>query len=136
MNKDLKKLQSSPPEAFLNKAVDCHLRMSSVAQKNKEKCKLCSVHDNIEIYEQLIFHFVRGEVKAMKNKHVRETLTTDENKKLEEAGVYMHDEQQRGNWQDSEAERLLRAILKYAKQFLFDKGMYLLISNIFSYTAR
>merc|ERR1719273_2223416 len=123
MNKDLKKLQSSPPEAFLNKAVDCHLRMSSVAQKNKEKCKLCSVHDNIEIYEQLIFHFVRGEVKAMKNKHVRETLTTDENKKLEEAGVYMHDEQERGTWSDSEAERLLRAILKYAKQFLFDKDV-------------
>ena len=63
-------------------------------------------------------------------------LGTDENKKLEEAGVYMHDEQQRGNWQDSEAERLLRAILKYAKQFLFDKGTYLLISNIFHFKIK
>ena len=93
MTKDLQKLQNSPPEAFLNKAVECHLRMSSVAQKNKDKCKLCSVHDNIEIYEHVIFHFVRGEVKAMKG-HVREALTIDENKKLEEAGVYMMDEQQ------------------------------------------
>ena len=83
MTKDLKKLQSSPPEHFLNKAVECHLRMSSVAQKNKDKCKLCTVHDNIEVYEHVIFHFVRGEVKAMKG-HVRETLTSEENKKLEE----------------------------------------------------
>ena len=83
MTKDLKKLQSSPPEAFLNKAVECHLRMSSVAQKNKDKCKLCTVHDNIEVYEHVIFHFVRGEVKAMKG-YVGETLTSEENKKLEE----------------------------------------------------
>ena len=34
----------------------------------------------------------------------------------------MHDEQQRGTWSDSEAERLLRAILKYSKQYVFEKG--------------
>ena len=48
ITKDLKKLKSSPPEAFLNKAVKCHLRMSSVAQKIKEKCKLCTVHDKMK----------------------------------------------------------------------------------------
>merc|ERR1719461_711021 len=55
--------------------------------------------------------------------HVREALTTDENKKLEEAGVYMMDEQQRGSWSDSETERLLRAILKYAKSYIYDKDL-------------
>ncbi len=102
------------------KAVECHLRMSSVAQKNKDKCKLCCVHDNIEIYEGILFHFVKGEVKALKGKHVRETLTSDENKKLEEAGIYMMDEQRQGNWKDSEAERLLRAALKYSKSYFFN----------------
>lgn len=86
--KDLQKLQVSPPEQFLDKAVECHLRMSSVAQKNKSKCELCTVHDNIEVYEGIIFHFVKGEIKAMKG-HVRETLNAEENKKLEEAGVYL-----------------------------------------------
>lgn len=121
VNRDLKKLQDSPPEAFLDKAVECHLRMSSVAQKNKEKCTLCVVHDNIEIYESVIFHFVKGEVKALEGKHVRETLNVDETKKLEEAGIYMMDEQRRGKWSDSEAERLLRAILKYAKNAVYTK---------------
>ena len=120
--KDLKRLQTSAPEAFLHKAVDCHLRISSAAQKNKDKCELCIVHDNIELYESILFHFVRGEIKAMKG-HVRETLTTDENKKLEEAGVYLIDEQRQGTWSDSEAERLLRAILKYAKQALYNKDV-------------
>ncbi len=108
-------MKNSPPEAFLNKAVDCHLRMSSVAQKNKEKCELCIAHDDIELYEGIIFHFVKGEVKALKNKNVRDTLTTEENKKLEDAGVFLIDTQRQGNWTDCEAERLLRAFLKYSK---------------------
>ena len=29
-------------------------------------CKLCRVHDDIEAYEGLIFHFVKSEIKAMK----------------------------------------------------------------------
>ena len=38
----------------------------------------------------------------------------------------MHDEQERGTWSDSEAERLLRAVLKYSKQYIHDKGKWLL----------
>ena len=45
----------------------------------------------------------------------RQTLTTDENKKLEEAGVFLHEDQRRGTWADSEAERLMRAILKFLR---------------------
>jgi hypothetical protein len=89
---ELERLQNAPPEAFLNKAVECHLRMSSSAQKVKSKCELCTAHDDIELYEGIIFHFVKGEIKAMKGK-VRQTITTDENKKLEEAGVYLIDQQ-------------------------------------------
>ena len=29
-------------------------------------CKLCRVHEDIEAYEGLIFHFVKSEIKAMK----------------------------------------------------------------------
>ena len=36
----------------------------------------------------------------------------------------MHDEQERGTWSDSEAERLLRAVLKYSKQYIHDKGKW------------
>ena len=59
--KDLRKLENSPPEAFLNEAVVCHLR-----KDRGPACKLCRVHDDIEAYEGLIFHFVKSEIKAMK----------------------------------------------------------------------
>ena len=116
--KDLVKLGSSHPEAFLNKAVDCHLRMSSVVQKDKEKCELCTVHDNIEIYEGMLFYFVKGEISALEGKNVRSSLTEAENKKLEDAGVVLMDELRRGAWKDSESERLLRAVLKFSKNSL------------------
>ena len=34
---ELKRLQDSPAETFLNGAVDCHLRQSSLAKKNKNR---------------------------------------------------------------------------------------------------
>ena len=112
---ELAALQNAPAEVFLNAAVDCHLRMSAVVQKAKKKCKLCTVHDDIELYEGIIFHFVKGEVRMFKGS-VRQTITSEESKKLEEAGVYLHEEQRQGTWADSEAERLLRAILKFTRQ--------------------
>ena len=45
----------------------------------------------------------------------------------------MHDEQERGTWSDSEAERLLRAVLKYSKQYIHDKGKWLLNQIYFSF---
>ena len=57
-------LAGSDPELFLNGAVDCHLRVSTLAQKSKTKCRLCTVHDNIEIYENALFHFIKGEIKG------------------------------------------------------------------------
>ena len=119
VSKQLKNLSESPPEHFVNGAVDCHLRISNV-NKNKGKgtsfkCTLCEVHDLIEVYESQLFHFVRGEVKTFAG-NVRQTLTAEEKDNLEKAGVLLHEEQRRGTWADSEAERLLRAVLKYAKQ--------------------
>ena len=89
-----------------------------MVQKEKEKCVLCTVHENIEIYEGILFHFVKGEKLLMEGKNTRETLTEAENKKLEDAGVVLIDELRRGHWQDCESERILRAILKYSKNSL------------------
>ena len=89
-----------------------------MVQKEKQKCVLCTVHENIEIYEGILFHFVKGEKLKMEGKNIRDALNEAENKKLEDAGVVMMDELRRGNWQDSECERLLRAILKYSKNSL------------------
>ena len=36
---------------------------------------------------------------------------------------------QRGTWSDSETERLLRAILKYAKSYIYDKGKYRVVKR-------
>ena len=111
---DMKELAESNPEQFLNDAVDCHFRISTLSRKNKNKCRLCEVHDNIEIYENTLFHFVKGEIKGGKGPN-RASVTAEERKKLEDAGVFMFDEQRRGTWSDSEVERLLRATLKFAK---------------------
>ena len=70
--------------------------MSTVAQKYKKKCPLCDVHDLIEVYENTLFHFVKGEIKG--NKINRASVTEDERKELEKAGVFLHDEQKRGSW--------------------------------------
>ena len=87
--------------------------MSTVAQKYKKKCPLCEVHDLIEVYENTLFHFVKGEIKgepiynpdpvllsfvAPGNKINRASVTEDERKELEKAGVFLHDEQKRGSW--------------------------------------
>ena len=86
--------------------------MSTVAQKYKKKCPLCEVHDLIEVYENTLFHFVKGEIKVSRyksqswllsfgapgNKINRASVTEDERKELEKAGVFLHDEQKRGSW--------------------------------------
>jgi len=115
VKKEMKYLSETNPEEFLNKAIDCHLRVSTSSQKHKKKCDLCQVHDKIEILENTLFHFVKGEIKGSKGPN-RASVTTDERKELEKAGVFLYDEQKRGTWSDSEAERLLRAVLKFAKQ--------------------
>ena len=114
--REIERLKSSPPEAFLNGAVDCHLRASAAAQKHRKLCQLCKVHQDIELYESLIFHFVKDEMKSIKSKAKRDTINVSENKKLEEAGVFLLDEQRKGTWADSETERLLRALLKFTRQ--------------------
>jgi len=119
--KDIKLLLETPPEQFVNKAVGCHLRVSTIAQKKKTTCKLCEVHDNIEIYEKALFHFVKGEIKGAKGPN-RATVTEEERQTLEDKGVFLYEEQRRGTWSDSEAERLLRAVLKYARtRTIFDR---------------
>ena len=115
VTKEMKYLSETNPEQFLNKAIDCHLRVSTSSQKHKNKCQLCEVHDKIEIYENTLFHFVKGEIKGSKGPN-RASVTSDERKELEKAGVFLYDEQKRGTWSDSEAERLLRGVLKFAKQ--------------------
>ncbi|TRY78378.1 hypothetical protein TCAL_01692 [Tigriopus californicus] len=115
VTKGLTNLRESPPETFLNGAVDCHLRVSAASQKNRKLCQLCLVHDEIEVYESMIFHFVKDEIRSLKGP-ARQTLTTDENKKLEDAGVFLLDDQRKGTWADCESERLLRAILKFTRQ--------------------
>ena len=64
VTKQMRFLSETNPEKFLNSAIDCHLRVSTVASKYKTKCKLCQVHDQIEVYENTLFHFVKGEIKA------------------------------------------------------------------------
>ncbi len=46
----------------------------------------------------------------------RQTISAAEQQRLEDAGVYLHEDQRKGTWADSEVERLLRAILKYSRQ--------------------
>jgi len=45
----------------------------------------------------------------------RQTLTHEESSQLKAAGVFLHEDDRKGTWGDSELEKLLRAILKYAK---------------------
>ena len=70
-------------------------RVSAAAKKNKESCKLCQVHEDIELYESMIFHFVKSDLKELKGPQ-RATIADKDRKELEEKGVFLHDEQRRG----------------------------------------
>lgn len=94
---ELEKLQVEPPEKFLSDSVDCHLRLSGASKKNKKVCKLCQVHEDIELYESMIFHFVKEDKKALKkDQHSRATISSEDYKELEEKGVFLLDEQRKG----------------------------------------
>jgi hypothetical protein len=109
-------LETSPPERFINDAVDCHLRVTpGGGAKNRRLCKLCQVHEDIEHYEGMIFHFVKSDLKEIKGAG-RSAITAKDTAELEDKGVFLMKEQRKGTWADSEAERLLRALLKYARQ--------------------
>ena len=41
--------------------------------------------------------------------------TSKERSDLEQKGVFLMDDQRKGTWGDSEAERLMKALLKYAR---------------------
>ncbi len=119
---EMKELETSAPESFLNAAVDCHLRQIEQgggggmdSAKKSGECRLCEVHGSIELYENLIFKFVKGEKSQLELKHVREAVGTKDRAQLEEKGVILHERLRRGTWGDSEAERLLRAMLKFAR---------------------
>ncbi len=112
---EIKLLETSPPERFVNDAVDCHLRVASsnASTKNRRLCKLCQVHDDIEHYETIIFRFVKSDLREIKaaaagGVAARDTIDAKEKADLEAKGVILLDEQRKGTWGDSEAERLLK----------------------------
>ena len=91
----MKELESSPAETFLNAAVDCHLRQIERGG-GANKCKLCTVHEDIEVYENLIFKFVKAERTQLELKHARSAIGMKDKVELEEKGVFMVDTLSRG----------------------------------------
>jgi len=53
---------------LVQSAVDCHLRKSVAVLKNKEKCSLCNLNDQMAVYEGTLFHFVKGDLKVYQGK--------------------------------------------------------------------
>ena len=84
------------------------------------------MHDTIEGLEGALFHFVKGEIKGAKGPN-RATVTEEERRVLEKSGVFLYDEQRRGTWSDSEAERLLRAVLRFGRIIMIMMIMMIII---------
>ncbi len=68
-----------------------------------------------QVYENLIFKFVKADRSQLELKHRRSAIDLKDREELEEKGVFMVDTLSRGNWAESEGERLLRAMLKFAR---------------------
>ena len=64
-------------------------------KKNLNSPLWFQVHDEIELYENQIFHFVKSELKELKGQG-RASITDKDAKALEEKGVYLHGEQRKG----------------------------------------
>ena len=47
---------------------DNQRRVSGLGKK-KKRCRLCEIQDNIELYENTLFRFVKGEIKGGKGKY-------------------------------------------------------------------
>ncbi len=55
-------LETSAPETFVNAAVDCHLRQIERGGAGKKACKLCEVHENIEVTSRVGVGLVEQEL--------------------------------------------------------------------------
>ncbi|XP_076060889.1 E3 ubiquitin-protein ligase SHPRH [Oratosquilla oratoria] len=93
----VKHLNTLDPAELLHGAIDCHLRPTD---KNAAECLLCATHSLFEEYEETLFFM----------KDIQHSRTTEISKETETVkdDIQIHAATRRGNWGQSETERVLR----------------------------
>lgn len=98
-------LEITSTEQLANDAADCHLRPLERRKRGINRCQLCKTHDDIEDYETLLFRM-----------EDRRKDQEDDWKSDEEEGLASLEAPRRGTWADSEAERVLKLLLQFARR--------------------
>ncbi|XP_045026418.1 LOW QUALITY PROTEIN: E3 ubiquitin-protein ligase SHPRH [Daphnia magna] len=96
-------LEVTSIERLSQDASDCHLRPLQ-GRRKKDRCPICIVHDQIEDYESLLFRMA-----DRKNQE-------DEWDNVDEDAPAVLEALRRGTWADSEAERILKHMLQFARK--------------------
>lgn len=96
-------LEVTSIEHLSQEAADCHLRPLQ-GRRKKDRCSICIVHDYIEDYESLLFRMA-----DRKNQE-------DEWDDIDDDAPAVFEALRRGNWSDSEAERILKHMLHFARR--------------------
>lgn len=99
----MRSLEVNAIESLSQEAADCHLRPLE-GRRKKDRCRLCTVHDQIEDYESLLFRMA-----DRKNQDDRfDDVDNDAPNVLEAL--------RRGTWADSEVERTLKHMVQFARK--------------------
>ena len=99
----MRTLEVTDIERLSQDASDCHLRPLE-GRRKKDRCPLCTVHDQIEDYESLLFRM------ADRKNQDEEWDDADED------APNLLESLRRGTWADSEAERALKHMLTFGRK--------------------
>lgn len=102
--KRMRLLEVTSVEQLSEEAADCHLRPLE-GRRKKDRCRICTVHDQIEDYESLLFRMAD-----------RKNNQDDEWDDVDDDAPNVLESLRRGTWADSEAERLLKHMLQFARK--------------------
>lgn len=100
----MRMLEINDIERLSQDAADCHLRPLE-GRRKKDRCLICTVHDQIEDYESLLFRMAD-----------RKNQDEDQWDDVDEDAPNVLESLRRGTWADSEAERALKHMLTFARK--------------------
>ena len=110
----MRRLELSPAEELANKAAHCHLRPGTTGHRpsKTDRCPLCLVNDELQDYESLLFAMADRKGQQGDEENSEESAAEDH----PDGGAAVLETLRRGTWADSQAEKILKALLQFIRK--------------------
>ena len=107
VGKRIRRLEVTSVDQLSSEAAACHLRPFE-GRRKKDRCDLCSVHDDVEDYESLLFRMDDRRTRDSEEYSVESPEDADAPAALEAL--------RRGTWADSEAEKIVKILVQFSRK--------------------